>query len=47
VDQKDATRLIYAAEHGTLYFALLRDDSKVAAAGPVTATDIWPAGSAG
>jgi pilus assembly protein CpaB len=47
VDQKDATRLIYAAEHGSLYFALLRDDSKVAPAGPVTAADIWPAGSAG
>jgi pilus assembly protein CpaB len=45
VDQKDAQRLILAAQHGVLYFALLRDDSKVVPSGPITGSDLWPDGA--
>jgi pilus assembly protein CpaB len=45
VDQKDAQRLILSAQHGVLYFALLRDDSKIVPSGPITGGDLWPDGA--
>ena len=35
VDQVEAQKLVYAVEHGRLYFTLLTDDSKVAPGGPI------------
>lgn len=41
VDQKEAEKLLFAAYKGEVAFGLLTDKSKVAAAGPVTASNIF------